>query len=104
MSGLKIASSSSPLTLLTEIEQKNNGDGVLFIGKVSNSNNPISGDYVAYLDEIGLWTPDQLWIDLSDGKIAIDNDTYQATNWPVDNFNISYLQANMPVTVVSRLS
>lgn len=100
MSGLSMAGSSDPIVDFKTIDQKQDGEGVVLFGKVSSKNKIIMDNYVAYLDDTGLWSPDRLWIELLDGEIAIDNDTYQPTNWPEDFMGRSYLEIDSPVTVV----
>jgi hypothetical protein len=100
MSGLSMAGSSDPIVDFKTIDQKQDGEGVVLFGKVSSKNQIIIDNYAAYLDDMGLWSPDRLWIELLDGEIAIDNDTYQPTNWPEDFMGRSYLEIDSPVTVV----
>lgn len=100
MSGLLMAGSSEPIVESKAIDQKQDGEGVVLFGKVSRKNQALTEYYAAYLDEIGLWSPDRLWIELNDGEIAIDNDTYQPTNWPDDISGRSFLEIDSPVTVV----
>jgi hypothetical protein len=100
MSGLSMAGSSDPIVDFKTIDQKQDGEGVVLFGKVSSNNKIILDNYAAYLDDTGLWSPDRLWIELLDGEIAIDNDTYQPTNWPEDFMGRSYLEIDSPVTVV----
>ena len=100
MSGLSNAGSADPIVDINSINEKQDGDGVVIFGKISSQNQVFYDDYAAYLDEIGLWSPDRLWIELADGEIAIDNDTYQPTNWPEDSLGRSYLQINDPITVI----
>jgi hypothetical protein len=97
--GLSIASSSSPVQDLKSLAEIKNGDGVILSGLVSDKNAVIYGDYIAYLDD-HLWAPMELWLDLKDGSISITNNTYRATDWPVDAGGLSYLQAKQPVIVV----
>jgi hypothetical protein len=99
LGGLSIANSSTPVLDLKSLDGKKSGDGVILVGIVSDKNATIYGDYIAYLDD-HLWSPMELWLDLNGGSIAVTNDTYQATNWPVDAMGYSYLQAKQPVTVV----
>jgi hypothetical protein len=99
MSGLSMAGSSDPIVDFKTIDQKQDGEGVVLFGKVSSKNKIIMDNYVAYLDDTGLWSPDRLWIELVNGEIAIDNDTYQPTNWPEDFMGRSYLEIDSPVTV-----
>jgi hypothetical protein len=100
MRGLSMAGSSDPIVDFKTIDQKQDGEGVVLFGKVSSKNQIIIDNYAAYLDDMGLWSPDRLWIELLDGEIAIDNDTYQPTNWPEDFMGRSYLEIDSPVTVV----
>lgn len=100
MGGLKNASSNAAITDTTQLAAINNGDGVVISGTLSDQNDFISGDYIAYMDESNLWTPKPLVIDLLDGRFEVSNDTYQGTNWPVDPRGFSYLQKNQPVIVV----
>jgi len=100
MSGLSMAGSSDPIVDFKTIDQKQDGEGVVLFGKVSSKNQIIIDNYAAYLDDMGLWSPDRLWIELLDGEIAIDNDTYQPTNWPEDFMGRSYLEIDSPLTVV----
>lgn len=100
MRGLSTAGSSEPTKELKAIDQIQDGEGVVLFGKVSGKNQALTENYAAYLDEIGLWSPDRLWIELNDGEIAIDNDTYQPTNWPDDILGRSFLEIDSPVTVV----
>lgn len=100
MSGLMEAGNTDPIVDQISINEKLDGDGVIISGKVSNQNQVYYDDYAAYLDDLGLWSPDRLWIELDNGEIAVDNDTYQATNWPVDSLERTYLQINSPVTIV----
>ncbi len=103
VSGLWIAASSTPLTHPREFKDKVSGDGVLLVGQVSQQNPALHDDYVAYLDESHLWTPKPLWIDLQTGGVAITNDNYQATGWPVDARQFSYLRPGQAVVVVGYL-
>jgi hypothetical protein len=100
MSGLSMAGSSDPIVDFKTIDQKQDGEGVVLFGKVSSNNKIFLDNYAAYLDDTGLWSPDRLWIELVNGEIAIDNDTYQPTNWPEDFMGRSYLEIDSPVTVV----
>lgn len=100
MSGLSMAGSSDPIVDFKTIDQKQDGEGVVLFGKVSNKNKIIIDNYAAYLDDTGLWSPDRLWMELVNGEIAIDNDTYQPTNWPEDFMARSFLEIDSPVTVV----
>ena len=100
MSGLSTAGSSDPIVDFKTIDQKQDGEGVVLFGKVSSKNQIIIDNYAAYLDDMGLWSPDRLWIELVNGEIAIDNDTYQPTNWPEDFMGRSYLEIDSPLTVV----
>ncbi|HSM26214.1 MAG TPA: hypothetical protein VK856_15225 [Anaerolineaceae bacterium] len=100
MSGLSIAGSSDPIMDLKTIDQKQDGEGVVIFGNVSSKNQFITDKYAAYLDEFGLWSPDRLWVKLEDGEIAIDNDTYQPTNWQEDSQGRSFLPINGPITIV----
>ena len=100
MSGLMEAGNTDPIVDQISINEKLDGDGVIISGIVSNQNQVYYDDYAAYLDELVLWSPDRLWIELDIGEIAVDNDTYQATNWPVDSLERTYLQINSPVTIV----
>jgi hypothetical protein len=100
MSGLSMAGSSDPIVDFKTIDQKQDGEGVVLFGKVSSNNKIILDNYAAYLDDTGLWSPDRLWIELVNGEIAIDNDTYQPTNWPENFTGRSFLEIDSPVTVV----
>jgi hypothetical protein len=100
MSGLSMAGSSDPIVDFKTIDQKQDGEGVVLFGKVSSNNKIILDNYAAYLDDTGLWSPDRLWSELVIGEKAIDNDTYQPTNWPEDFMGRSYLEIDSPVTVV----
>lgn len=100
MSGLMEAGNTDPIVDQISINEKLDGDGVIISGKVSNQNQVYYDDYAAYLDDFGLWSPDRLWIELDNGEIAVDNDTYQPTNWPVDSLERTYLKINSPVTIV----
>jgi hypothetical protein len=103
LGGLKNASSNAAITDITQLSAIENGDGVVISGTLSDENDFLSGDYIAYIDESNLWTPKPLIIDLLDGSIEISNDTYQGTNWPVDPRGISYLPKYLPVIVVGYL-
>lgn len=103
MSGLWIAASSAPLTNQSEFVDRANGDGVVLAGQVSRRNPILHDDYVAYIDESYLWSPKPLWIDLRQGEVAISNDRYQATGWPVDARQFSYLRPGQTVVVVGYL-
>ena len=69
-----------PITSMAELAGKKSEEAILLIGEVSDHNDTVYGDYIAYLDDQHLWTPIELWIDLQDGRIAITNTTYQATS------------------------
>ncbi len=99
MGGLSLANSSAPILELKSLAGEKSETGVILAGVVSDQNPTIYGDYVAYVDD-HLWSPMELWLDLKDGRIAITNDTYRATNWPVDAMGSVYLQAKQPVIVV----
>jgi len=101
--GLGLAATVAPVTSMQGLSDANAENGMILVGQVSTDNIGIYGDYVAYHDESHLWSPDELWIDLEDEPIAITNDTYQATGWPVDAMQYSYLQAGQPVVVVGYL-
>jgi hypothetical protein len=101
--GLKLASTGLPITSTAEIADKESEDSILLVGEVSNQNNAIYRDYIAYTDDQHLWTPTELWIDLKDGKIAITNTTYQATSWKIDPSGNSYLLPKQPVVVVGAV-
>jgi len=101
VSGLKLTAESSPIPGLMGLEGKKSGDGVIITGKTSENNEYKNGDYIAYIDDIGLWSPMNLWIDFKNGEtIAITNNTYQATGWPVDGLNYLYIKENQELVIV----
>ena len=91
-----------PVSTLSALSGARSGDGIMLSAVVSAQNEAMLGDYLAYVDEQNLWSPMELWLDLDDGRLAISNDTYQATGWPIDAMRYSYLQAGQPVIVVGR--
>lgn len=103
MGGLKLAAKSPPITDLLVLEKVENQEGLILSGVVSDRNQMIFGDYVAYTDEEHLWSPKGLLIDLKQGQVAISNNTYRATDWPVDILGYSYLKTGQPVIVVGYL-
>ncbi|MBN1310156.1 MAG: hypothetical protein JXB30_01975 [Anaerolineae bacterium] len=101
--GLGLAVTGTPLTSTQALSDISSGDGVILVGEISPDNRGIYSDYAAYQDETHLWSPDELWIDLDDGTIAVTNDTYRATGWPVDAMGYTYLRAGQPVVAVGYL-
>ena len=103
-SGLKRTVESVPIISLTEIKKMKSGEGVIITGKTSEDNDYMSGDYIAYIDDIGLWSPMNLWIVFINGeKIAITNNTYQAAGWPVDGLNYLYIKENQELVIVGYI-
>ncbi len=92
-----------PVSTLAALAGAKSGNGIVLSGVVSAQNDTMTGDYVAYVDEQHLWSPMELWLDLNDGRLAVSNDTYRATHWPVDAMGYAYLRAGQPVIVVGAV-
>jgi hypothetical protein len=101
--GLGLAATATPVTSMQGLSDANAEDGMILVGQVSTDNIGIYGDYVAYQGDNQFWSADELWISLDSGAIAITNDTYMPTNWPMDARGYTYLQAGQPVVVVGYL-
>ncbi|GAP18495.1 hypothetical protein [Levilinea saccharolytica] len=100
LSGLNRASINAPTARLSDMKNMKSGDAILIAATVSERNTPLLGDYLAYTDENHLWSPMELWLDLKDESVAVTNDTYQASVWPIDAGGMAYLKAKQPVIVV----
>ncbi|MBU1568173.1 MAG: hypothetical protein KJ630_21435 [Proteobacteria bacterium] len=101
--GLRKSTHEKPITSYAELTTKKVDTGVVFQGVISKQNEKRHGDYIAYLDEKSLWSPERLWLELDGGRIAINNTQYQAVSWPVDPLGNLYLTAEQPVIVIGIL-
>lgn len=66
---------------LQEIE----AEELVVVVAVASPDNPVRGrdnEYLAYVDDNGLWTPRKILFDLDDTQIAIDDETYEPRNCP----------------------
>ncbi|MFH0782385.1 MAG: hypothetical protein V2B20_10610 [Pseudomonadota bacterium] len=98
--GLRKSTQKKPITSYAELTSKKVDTGVVFQGFISKQNEKRYGDYIAYLDDKGLWSPERLWLELDGGRIAINNTQYQAVSWPVDPHGNLYLMEEQPVIVI----
>lgn len=101
--GLNLAVTMTPITLRANLEDIATGDGVMLDGVVSAQNPTNSGESVAYIDDVRLWSPSELLIELDDGVVTISNDTYAARNWPRDSRSFPHLKRNDPVIVLGTV-
>lgn len=101
--GLNQSVKQAPVETLQSLSELKQNDGLILVGVVSHNNSAFYSDYAAYMDDSHLWSPIELWIKLGGGEVAISNNTYQATNWPMDAMQYAYLLPGQPVVVVGFL-
>lgn len=85
---------------LQEIE----AEELVVVVAVASPDNPVRGrdnEYLAYVDDNGLWTPRKILFDLDDTQIAIDDETYEPRNWPLDR-NLRFLNPRQQVVIVGK--
>ncbi len=100
---LRTAASVEPVRYASVIEETPSGQFVVISGTVSRSNKVVYADYVAYQDDMHLWVPSGIIIDLQRGTALVSNDNFAARGWPVDASDYTYLKPGQIVTVVGQV-
>ncbi|MBV5260196.1 hypothetical protein FLX56_17430 [Synechococcus moorigangaii CMS01] len=92
-----------PITTFEALQAVDAGQPVAVVA-VASPDNPVRGrdnEYLAYVDDNGLWTPQSMLFDLDDTQIAIDDGTYETRNWPLDR-NLRFLNPRQQVVIVGQ--
>lgn len=100
---LKSAATSQPVMYASVLEETPSGRFVIVSGAVSHSNKAVYADYVAYVDDMALWAPSGIIIDLKRGTALVSNDDFTARGWPVDASDYAYLKPGQLVTVAGQV-
>ncbi len=85
-----------PITNRADFEQAQRREPIV-VQAIASPDNPVRGknnEYLAYVDDDGLWTPFDILLDLEDTQVEMTNDNYLHSNW----------QRNKSVSESNRLS
>lgn len=100
---LRSAATSQSVQYASVLEETPSGRFVVVSGAVSHSNKAVYADYVAYVDDMALWAPSGIIIDLKRGTAIVSNDDFSARGWPVDASDYAYLKPGQLVTVAGQV-
>ncbi|ANV88208.1 hypothetical protein [Picosynechococcus sp. PCC 7117] len=100
---LQFTADLPPITTLATLREIEAGQPVAVVA-VASPDNPVRGrnnEYLAYVDDNGLWTPQRILFDLDDAQIAMDDDAYKVRNWPLDR-NLRFLNPRQQVVIIGE--
>ncbi|BAW95635.1 hypothetical protein NIES970_05440 [[Synechococcus] sp. NIES-970] len=100
---LQRQASLEPVTTFQALQAIDAGQPVAVVA-VASPDNPVRGrnnEYLAYVDDNGLWTPQTIFFDLDDTQIAIDDESYEPRNWPLDR-NLRFLNPRQQVVIIGQ--